>query len=381
MVKHTYSRWGRQRWTGSNTWVKELNNYVGLWWQYGNHKAVQQVGAFESGKRWLTVRLYSQRGKWSRPFMHLGMVSLSILGLFLAPVLASGYSALFEQSVQWRPQQVVLAAESVMQVKTQISDKPRDRIIEYTVQPGDTLSDIATRFGISIDTIRWENNLSTVNRIKPGQKLRILPVDGVRHVVKRGETVYSIAKKYKTDPQAIVDFPFNSFLNDETFALTTGQELIVPGGVITPPKKKSQPARSAPAVRVTPNQPPTNLAKGQFIWPAGGRITQGYYWYHRAVDIANRAAPDVVAADAGRVVVAGWPDRSGYGRRVMIDHGNGYITLYAHLQKTYVNAGDYVQKGQAIGKMGSTGRSTGTHLHFEIRTSKGKLNPLRYLSR
>src|SRR3989304_3355918 len=113
---------------------------------------------------------------------------------------------------------------------TQVSEKVRDKVMEYEVQGGDTASGIAEKFGVSVDTIRWENNLTSVNQIKPGQKLRILPVTGVRHKVGRGETVYSIAKKYNTNPQGIVDFPFNTFADNETFALAVGQELVVPDG-------------------------------------------------------------------------------------------------------------------------------------------------------
>jgi murein DD-endopeptidase MepM/ murein hydrolase activator NlpD len=108
-------------------------------------------------------------------------------------------------------------------------------------------------------------------------------------------------------------------------------------------------------------------------------ISQGFAWYHPGADIANRAAPPVIAADGGVVTVAGWPDNYGYGNRVMIDHGNGYQTLYAHLSNIYVSTGQRVSKGQAVGKMGSTGRSTGTHLHFEIRFKGIAVNPLAIL--
>ena len=118
---------------------------------------------------------------------------------------------------------------------------------------------------------------------------------------------------------------------------------------------------------------------GSFVWPAQGSITQRYTWYHRGIDIANSGAPDILTADSGKVIIAGWPDNSGYGNRVVVDHGNGYVTLYAHLAKIYVVAGQTVARGSSLGKMGSTGRSTGTHLHFEIIKSGSKLNPLDVL--
>ncbi|MCB9801451.1 MAG: M23 family metallopeptidase, partial [Pseudomonadales bacterium] len=190
------------------------------------------------------------------------------------------------------------------------------------------------------------------------------------------ETIFSIAKKYgldNTQAQVIVDYPFNEFLNDETFELATGAEIMIPGGV--PPKKAAPVSRIATtqAVDIVPG-----AGSGQFVWPAAGRITQGYSFYHKAIDIANRAAGPILAADAGTVVGAGWLDNSGYGNRVLIDHGNGFVTLYAHLSVVQVSAGQQVSKGAVIGQMGSTGRSTGTHLHFEIRKG-GLLNPLSFL--
>jgi murein DD-endopeptidase MepM/ murein hydrolase activator NlpD len=123
----------------------------------------------------------------------------------------------------------------------------------------------------------------------------------------------------------------------------------------------------------------TITGSGQFAWPASGQISQGYSWYHKAIDIANAASPDILASDDGQVIVVGWPAPAAYGNRVIIDHGNGYTTLYAHLSQIYVSAGQQVSRGQAIGKMGSTGRSTGTHLHFEIRLANAAQNPFNYL--
>ena len=120
-------------------------------------------------------------------------------------------------------------------------------------------------------------------------------------------------------------------------------------------------------------------AIGQFVWPIGGVITQRFVWYHKGVDIAAGFGTPVLAADSGRVFVAGWPDNTGYGNRVMIDHGNGYVTLYGHLSRIYVTAGQTVKRGDQVGAEGSTGRSTGPHLHFEIRKGGAALNPLDFL--
>ncbi len=347
----------------------------------GRRLAVMGKG-FEGGKNWLAGKLYQQRGKWARPFSHISMGGLTVIGFILAPILASEYSSVlgFDKDGFRVPDAkmggvAVLAASDWVETATVISDKPRDRVVEYVVQPGDTVSGIASKFGVSEDTIRWQNDLKSINAIKPGQTLEILPVSGVLHKVKAGETVYSIAKKYEANPQAIVDFPFNTFTNDETFVLAIGQELMVPDGV--KPEETLWSPRSYVAQR-TPDAGAVT-ASGQFVWPTGGTITQRYSWYHKGIDIANRSAPGIVAADSGKVIVAGWPDRSGYGNRVMVDHGNGFVTLYAHLQKIYVTEGQTVKRGDVIGQMGSTGRSTGTHLHFEVRLNGVALNPLGYL--
>jgi murein DD-endopeptidase MepM/ murein hydrolase activator NlpD len=215
-----------------------------------------------------------------------------------------------------------------------------------------------------------------VDDIKPKQILRILPVTGVRHMVKRGETIYSIAKNYQIDAQAIIDYPFNTFSNDETFALSAGQEVIIPDGI--KPKEVTVDTQKYIAKTVAPI--PGVVGEGNFMWPTSGNITQKYSWYHQAEDIANHSNPPIVAAQSGTVITAGW-NAGGYGNYVVIDHGNGYKTLYGHMlnNSVLVHAGQKVNQGQRIGTMGSTGRSTGTHLHFEIIGLKGKIDPLSVL--
>lgn len=327
---------------------------------------------FEKGKNVFVASLYRQRGKLSRRFIHMGMASISALGVMIAPVIAQEFPG---KSVDpWDiPSSTDIISSTKLEEKTStvISEKLRDKVIEYEVKEGDTLSSIAQKFGITEETILWENDLPNKNSIKVGQKLRILPVSGISHKVQKGDTVYSIAKKYDSSPQAIVDFPFNTFVNDETFELAVGQEIIVPDGV----KPKDG---VVPRVRKTVPNAGTALASGNFVWPAGGQITQNFSWYHPGIDIANKNAPDIVAADSGTVEYAGCL-KYGYGCHVIINHKNGHKTLYAHLSSIYVEVGQGVQRGVAIGKMGSTGRSTGTHLHFEIIREGGKVNPLSVL--
>ena len=327
---------------------------------------------FEGFKKIFVVVLYRQRGKYAKRFIHSGMAGLAALGILIAPVVADEFPK--NQVNPWdiaSPSSIVTA--STDDTTTLVSEKARDKIIEYEVQEGDNVASIAEKFGISTDTVLWQNNLDAKSKIKIGQNLQILPVTGMSHKVSKGDTVYSIAKKYDTSPQAVVDFPFNAFVNDETFELAIGQIVIVPDGV------KPKEAQSSPRIRQITPDAGTVVASGSCVWPTSGTITQNFYWYHKGIDIANRAAPDVLAADSGKVVSAGWLDGYGYGNRVIIDHGNGYRTLYAHLQKIYVIPGQTVARGSAVGKMGSTGRSTGTHLRWEVTRNGSSLNPLSVL--
>lgn len=298
------------------------------------------------------------------------MIALSAMGIMLAPVVSEQFprgDALHEIA----PSAVLSAATQDPETQTIVTDHQIE-VFDYNVQDGDTVSSLAQKFNISEDTVRWENSLNKKSIIKPGQALKILPETGISHKVVKGETIYSIAKTHKADPQSIVDYPGNTFVNDETFSLAVGQTLIVPDGI---------PAEVVPTRSVFAHKTPdagTVVASGEFVWPTVGTITQEFRWYHKGIDIANRATPEVLAADSGTVIAAGW-DPSGYGNKIIIDHGNGYVTLYGHLQKIYVETGQRVARGNAIGQMGSTGRSTGTHLHFEIRAGGGFRNPLELL--
>lgn len=327
---------------------------------------------FENRKGVLVTALYKQRGKMARRLTHSGMATITVLGVMIAPIVAQEFPGTDVNPWEIATPTVLSATAEDPGIDTLISDKVRDKIIEYQVQSGDNIKSVAQKFGVDEDTIRWQNSLKG-DKIKIGQTLEILPVTGIAHKVIKGDTVYSIAKRYDTEPQAIVDFPFNSFSNDETFELAIGQVVIIPDGV------KPAEVPMAPRVRQITPDAGTVVASGQFVWPTAGTITQRFVWYHKGIDIANHAGPGVLAADSGKVIVAGWPDGNGYGNRVVIDHGNGYKTLYAHLSRIYVVPGQTVARGSAIGQMGSTGRSTGIHLHFEIIQNGTYLNPLNLL--
>lgn len=335
--------------------------------------------------------MYQQRGKNAQLMVNVAVVTVMVFGVALGPslvvndsqtqaVLTSGFRAKFafaQESTTGDGKILGLSTDTQMTVDplTQVSDKPRADIFEYTVENGDTLAAIAKKFGVDTDSIKWLNPGLNEKKIKPGSVMKIPPVTGVVHTVKGGETIYSIAKKYDVSAQSIVDFPFNEFSNDETFALAIGQQLIVPDGVM--PEEVISIPRSNLAGVLTPNAGAVS-ATGNWIWPTQGSITQYFKAWHKGLDIANHSAPMVIAADSGTVVHASW-DSTGYGNMVMVDHGNGYLTLYGHLQKFSVSVGQTVKRGDTLGQMGSTGRSTGTHLHFEVRTSTGNRDPLSVL--
>lgn len=369
-------KWLTGQLTNWSTLRQDMIIFAKLWGRYIYKRGYRLFWAFEKIKDFVARLLYQQRGRFSRPFVHVSMGGLIAMGVTLAPVLATSFPGVSDDPWADIPPSSLVRDVTDDGTSTNVpTGRVRDKVIEYEVQPGDTVSLIATKFDIDSDTIRWENNLASVNDIKPGQKLRILPVTGVAHKVTRGETVYSISKKYQADAQAIVDFPFNTFADNETFALEVGQTLIVPDGQI--PNQ----VLWSPNLAVTRKTPDAGAvsATGQFVWPSSGMITQRFVWYHKGTDIANSGFPPILAADSGKVLVAGWPDNSGYGNRIILDHGNGYQTLYGHLSRIYVTVGQTVKRGDVIGQEGSTGRSTGPHLHFEIRRGGVQVNPLEYL--
>jgi len=341
---------------------------------------------FEEIKDFIVDILLSRRGAHTSLFVHASILGLALTVLVGGGVIAS--NSVVSGSYPGVAANPLVASSSenagggvissFITPVTIISDKPRDKVLEYEVKAGDTVSTIAQEFAVSEQTILWENDLSKNSRIVPGETIRILPVSGVAHKVESGDTIYSIAKKYQANSQAILDFPFNDV--GDNFSLSTGETIIVPDGA---PPKEAKPAPTQYLARGERHAPtvPVTGASGSFLWPASGQISQYFSWYHPALDISNLGGGPIHAADGGVVTVAGWPDASGYGNRVILDHGNGYTTLYAHMSAIYVGAGQKVGKGEVLGMMGSTGRSTGTHLHIEIRNSGSALNPLGMLSK
>ena len=353
---------------------KFINHYI-------HNRGYHWFSGFELGKNVIVDLLYKKRGRYTRPFLHFGTIGLTFIVITFGPLVLS-------QSEDERRAEIVggvlTASAYVTDFNTLQAEEVRQyrggEIIIHSVTDGETISSIAARYGLQMTTVMWENDLTETSKIKPGQELKILPLDGIRHKVSRGETISSIGKKYSlegSEIQVMVDYPFNEFLNDETFDLATGQYLMVPDGVKASVINTT--GYVARQIQITPDAGSVT-ATGNFVWPATGRITQGYRFYHKAIDIANKSGGAILAADGGTVVGAGWLDGYGYGNRIIIDHGNGYVTLYAHLSVVQVQPGQQVNRGDLIGRMGSTGRSTGTHLHFEIRQGGVLLNPLSFLN-
>jgi murein DD-endopeptidase MepM/ murein hydrolase activator NlpD len=254
----------------------------------------------------------------------------------------------------------------------------RTEIVYYEVQSGDVIGEIAEKYGISVNTILWANNLTARSYIRPGDKLKILPADGLIHLVKKGDTVSKIAKTYSAETEDIIKF---NGLQEDGSDIVVGESLIVPGGKKPQPVysytvPSSQSFRSISAPPASVNAP----AGSGYLWPTGvRRISQYFGWRHTGLDIAGPKGTAIYAARDGEVIKSqcGW--NGGYGCYIIIDHGGGVKTLYGHASELYVSVGDYVSQGQSIMAMGSTGRSTGPHLHFEVTVNGGKQNPLKYI--
>jgi murein DD-endopeptidase MepM/ murein hydrolase activator NlpD len=254
--------------------------------------------------------------------------------------------------------------------------------IQYTVEAGDVLSTIADKFNVTVNTILWSNNLTWTSMIKPGQKLTIPPGSGINHDVVRGDTIASIAKKYQADAQKIISANGLASASD----IQVGDLIFVPEGVkptqivssYKPPKNSEKPQTgNAYSDEYVP--PAATSATGtKLLWPVlSHRITQYYSWRHTGLDVGDKVGNPIYAAEDGKVERSGWSN--GYGNNVIINHGNGVQTLYGHASKLLVKAGDTVSRGQTIALVGSTGWSTGPHLHLEVRENGVRKNPLNYI--
>jgi murein DD-endopeptidase MepM/ murein hydrolase activator NlpD len=280
------------------------------------------------------------------------------------------------------------------QVHTTIPSRPRQEVVKYTVQEGDTVFGIAERFGLEPETILWGNYyilLDDPHALQPGQELNILPINGTYHEWQPGEGLNGISSYYGVKPEDIINYPANN-LDIATIGdfsnpnITPGTWLVVPHG------RREFVSWSAP-LGVTRENPAYArvlgpgacdaisggaVGYGAFIWPSNKHYLSGFDYApnanHWGIDIAGNEGEGVYASDAGVVVYAGW-NNYGYGNMILVDHGGGFQSLYAHLSGLNVGCGQSVGQGDVIGAIGTTGRSSGAHLHFEIMTSSYKINP------
>lgn len=352
---------------------------------------------------WLAVTVWRLGGDWRglRPFLmrtsaHAAVVAVACVALALSSVRWPALAArplpsapeIFAQQTTPEASEEALAEVLVSNSwplqpgswgpvvrradpHTAIPHRPRLDVITYTVQLGDTVQAIATRFELEPTTIMWANPAveDAPDLLRIGQEITILPIDGVYHTVADGDTLGSIAEKYKVEVEAITSCEYNP-LEPPGFVIEPGMRLIVPGG--------EKPYVPRVVTSYTGPVPEGARGTGLFQWPVLGYITQGYWYGHRAIDIGAPVGTAVRASDGGFVSFAGWTD-VGYGYLVVIDHANGFATYYAHLSNFYVAAGQAVERGQVIAAVGSTGWSTGPHLHFEIRYNHVQQNPRAYL--
>ncbi len=280
---------------------------------------------------------------------------------------------------------------------TDVPSRARTSVLVYTVQSGDTLFGVAEKFGLKPETILWGNQFvlgDNPHNLRPGQELNILPVDGTYHRWSIGDGLNGVANFFDVTPEEIIDYPGNNLDPDaigdwSNPNIEPGTWLVIPGG------RRAFVSWSAPEI---PRENPGvarvlgpgvceavsagAVGSGSFVWPAGSQTVSGFDYNpdtnHPGIDIDGSSGDPVFAADNGVVVYAGW-NNWGYGNVLVINHGNGWQTLYAHLDAIYVGCGDSVYQGSAIGAIGSTGNSTGPHLHFEMMYNGVKVNPWNYL--
>lgn len=282
---------------------------------------------------------------------------------------------------------------------TTIPNRQRRDVILYPVQDGDTLFGIAALYGLTPESLLWANYDALQDNphlLKPGMELSIPPVNGIVYTVESGDTVDTIAEKYKVTADVIyvAGYEWNQLKAGQQPQV--GAVLIIPGGsrefkswaLTQAENSPSSTGSSAAGVPVASNSnagfcqdvQAGLVGTGAFIWPANQHWVSGnnYAPWHPGIDIATRMGDPIYAADNGVVVYSGW-NTWGYGNLVVIDHGNGWQTWYAHNSAIYVGCGQNVFQGSVISAAGSTGRSTGPHLHFETRLNGTLPNPLNVL--
>ena len=328
-------------------------------------------------KSFAVRKLIWSRGKLGRPVATASVMGIA-LSVFLFGEVFSSSSIVVSKAAEGDYLSSTSDIIPTRNVATTVVPELRKRneSFAYTVQSGDTLSGIGSKFKISADALKYVNGLTDYSILKPGQTLTIPPISGLIHVVKRGDTITAIAEKYDVPPQAVADF--NYILDTSRLAL--GTELVIPGGTVPVPVIPTTP--TIPGTGVTPGSgADASPNKGFCVWPTTVRIISQYFsWYHNGIDVATPTGggmPPLLSCTGGVVTRAGW-DPWGLGLHVVISHGGGYETVYGHMSRLDVSYGQEVSRGQIIGLMGNTGRSTGPHVHFMVKYNGVSQNPLNY---
>ena len=330
----------------------------------------------------------------SRTFNVLLVIScvLAVVAAFIVSVRPAGTAAEPVSAERTRTLPPLPELIATAQKPSTVSGIPRDIVLktqqqndiiydirEYTVKRGDSLWSISQEYGLKPETILWGNEwLSKAGILQVSDKLKILPVDGVLHTVKEGETLETLQRLHGISAQEILEYVGNNFDLSQPGKLVAGQEIIVPGGTSPIFWSEAQPPSAETQVKYAGEFP--NLGTGYFVWPLAPpyTLTQEYWGGHPALDIDTYSRQPIFASDSGTVAFSGW-DNTGYGNLVIIDHGNGYRTYYAHNEANLVSAGQTVAQGQQLAESGSTGNSSGEHLDFRILYGGSFQNPLNYL--
>lgn len=310
-----------------------------------------------------------------------GMLS-SNTGIGTEEILSEDLNSANNQGTILKPKQLALeTATTPTNQESENQETKRSSIIQYTIQSGDTISTIARRFNLNVNTVLWANNLTAFSIIRPGKELTILPTDGFLYKVKSGDTLGRLAQTYDTAVEKIISS--NNLASASSIRI--GQELIIPGikrssSVTSSSIAKNTSASGLNVIKEIVSSETPSSSSNKMAWPTSGhRITQYFSWSHNGLDIGEKVGTPIYAADDGVVEISqgGW--NGGYGNTILLDHGGGKKTRYGHASKLLVSKGDSVEKGQLIALIGSTGRSTGPHLHFEVVINGKRYNPLNYI--
>jgi murein DD-endopeptidase MepM/ murein hydrolase activator NlpD len=324
-------------------------------------------------KDFLTKKLIWSRGKLGRPIATWFIMTFALLVFMFGEVFNSSSLVVNKPvSADYLKSTTDIIPKKEMAL-TALPSERRTKSIVYVIQPGDNLYTIGNQFKVSIDALMYINGLTDSSILSVGQEITIPPISGLIHKVESGDTLESIATKFDVASQAIADF--NYIL--DTSKLAVGTELVIPGGKI--------PEIPLPVIYVPSSsygkEGQVKSNKNFCVWPTTVRIISQYYsWYHNGMDIASPSRsgmPPLLACSSGTVVRAGW-DPFGLGLHVRVDHGNGFETVYGHMSRLDVSYGDSVDRGDQVGLMGSTGNSTGPHVHFMIKYNGIPLDPLNF---